>query len=111
MLTEPDHYDRWEAVSPEGREDFYARLRSFAAAVGERGQVVAGVGLAHPKLARTLGPGAGADRAITDGPFTESIEQLGGFYVVDLPDLDTALELARLLPDDLTVEIRPTVEE
>ncbi|MFE5341070.1 YciI family protein [Isoptericola sp. NPDC056578] len=109
LLTQPDHYEIWGAADDAHRERFYARLEAFDSAVAERGAVVAGEGLGHPAAARTLGPGAGGDRAVTDGPFAEAAEQLGGFYVVDVPDLDTAIELARLLPDELTVELRPAL--
>ena len=46
---------------------------------------------------------------MTDGPFAETAEQLGGFYLVDAPDLDVVSELVRLLPE-YTIEIRPTIE-
>ena len=52
----------------------------------------------------------GADRLVTDGPFAETVEQLGGYYLIDAPDLDTAVELAKLLPREYAVEVRPTVE-
>lgn len=107
LLTQPSHYEIWGAADDAHRERFYAQLEAFDAAVAARGAVVAGEGLGHPGTARTLGPGTGGDRAVTDGPYAEAAEQLGGFYVVDVPDLDTAVELARLLPDELTVELRP----
>jgi len=107
LLTQPNHYEIWGAADDAHRERFYARLEAFGSAVAARGAVVAGEGLAHPGTARTLGPGTNGDRAVTDGPYAEAAEQLGGFYVVDVPDLDTAVELARLLPDELTVELRP----
>jgi hypothetical protein len=46
---------------------------------------------------------------ITDGPFAELEEQLGGYYVLDLPDLDAAIEIARQVPwaTEGTVEVRP----
>ena len=47
---------------------------------------------------------------MTDGPYAETVEQLGGFYVVELPDQDTAVELARLLPREYAIEIRPMLE-
>lgn len=49
---------------------------------------------------------------ITDGPFAETVEGLGGFYVFDVPTLDDAIELARQIPAALTgaVELRPMVE-
>jgi hypothetical protein len=45
---------------------------------------------------------------VTRGPFAETVEQIGGFYLVDLPDLDTAVEIAGLLPREYTIEVRPT---
>jgi len=109
MMAEPDHYARWEATPPDEREAFYAQLRRFAAAVRERGEIVAGEGLAHPKTARTLGPGP--DREVTEGPYAESVEQLGGFFLLDLPDLETTVELAATLPEHITIEVRQTVED
>src|SRR5262245_66606029 len=46
---------------------------------------------------------------VTDGPFAETVEQLGGYYVLDLPDLDAAIAVAARLPPVTkgTVEIRP----
>ncbi|SKC51257.1 YciI family protein [Krasilnikoviella flava] len=107
LLTEPDHYDVWEAADAQERGRFFDRLEAFGNAVAERGAIVAGEGLDHHGRARTLGPRTDDGRAVTDGPYAEAAEQLGGFYLVDLPDLDTAVELARLLPDNLTVELRP----
>jgi hypothetical protein len=50
--------------------------------------------------------------ALHDGPFAESKEQLGGFYVIEVPDLDAALAWARKLPltGDGAVEVRPVLE-
>ena len=52
-------------------------------------------------------------RLTTDGPFAETKEQLGGFYLVECPDLDTALEWAEKCPaaqDGGTVEVRPVMQ-
>jgi hypothetical protein len=67
--------------------------------------VVLGDALARPDASVTLRPGAG--RPATEGPYAETVEQVGGFYVVDLPDHATAVELARLLPSEYSVEVRP----
>ena len=50
-------------------------------------------------------------RLVTDGPFAETREQLGGFYIVDVEDLDAAVEIAERIPmvDRGTIEIRPVV--
>ena len=47
---------------------------------------------------------------MTDGPFAETAEMIAGYYDVELPDLDAAVAVARLLPATYTVEIRPTIE-
>ena len=48
---------------------------------------------------------AGEDATVREGPFAETAEQLGGFYLVDAPSLDTVLTHARLLPE-YTIEVR-----
>ena len=108
LMAEEDHFDRWEAADETRRERVYADFHAFSEAVGSRGSIVAGEALDRPATARSVRPGA--DRPVTDGPFAETVEQLGGFYLVDVPDLDTAVELAALLPREYTVEVRPTVE-
>lgn len=44
---------------------------------------------------------------VTDGPFAESTEQLGGFYLVEAPDLDTLLAAVEELPEHYVLEVRP----
>lgn len=53
------------------------------------------------------------DLLLTDGPYTEAKEYLGGFYLVDVPDLDAAIALARRIPaarEGGSIEIRPIIE-
>lgn len=47
------------------------------------------------------------ERVVTDGPFAESTEQLGGFYLVEAPDLDTLLAAIEELPEYYALEVRP----
>ena len=51
-------------------------------------------------------------RLVTDGPFAETREQLGGYYLVDAPDLDEAIDIAARIPGARwgTIEIRPVME-
>lgn len=51
-------------------------------------------------------------KLITDGPFAETREQLGGYFLVDVPDLDAALEIAKRIPGGAkgTIEVRPLVD-
>ena len=108
LLAEDDHFTRWDALSDEEREAELVHHRAFSAAVKERGAIVGGEALTHPASARTLRPGP--DRPVTDGPFAESVEQLGGFYVIDVADLETAVGCARLLPSTYTIEVRECLD-
>ncbi len=108
LLAEDDHFDKWEAADDALRERVYTDFQAFDAAVKARGSVVAGEALDRPGAARTVQPGE--DRPVTDGPYAETVEQVGGFYLIEVPDLETAVELAKLLPREYAVEVRPTVE-
>jgi hypothetical protein len=74
------------------------------------GIVVAGHGLQAPSTATTLSI-RGEKRYIQDGPFADSKEQLGGYYVINVPSLDVALEWAARSPTAATgkVEVRPVL--
>jgi hypothetical protein len=105
LLGGADHFDEWDAADDEVRARSFADYNAFADAVRRRGSIVVGDALHRPETARTVQPGPG--RGVTDGPFAETVEQIGGFYVIDVPDLDTAVELAKLLPRECFVEVRP----
>jgi hypothetical protein len=104
LMAEEDHFDRWEAASEEQQQAFFDGLAAFTAAVRERGEVLLGEALDRPERATTVRGGT-----VTGGPYAETVEQVGGFYVVDLPSHDVAVETARLLPVP-AVEIRPILE-
>ncbi len=108
LLAERDP-EAWDRATQEDRDEVFERHRSFDAAVRERGEVVAGEALALSEEAVTLHAGSGADRLVTEGPYAEVAEQLGGFYLIDVDSVETALELVRLLPEAYTVEIRPAI--
>jgi hypothetical protein len=101
--------EAWDAASEQEREAEMAAHDAFSAAVAARGSVEAGEALALAPEARTLRT-VGGQRVVTEGPYAETVEQLGGFYLLDVDSMDTAVELCRLLPADYTVEVRPVVE-
>ncbi len=72
--------------------------------------IVGGGGLMPTDTATTVRKASGA-QTLHDGPFAETKEQFGGFYLVDVPDLDAALEIARKVPlsQDGSVEVRPLI--
>jgi hypothetical protein len=69
---------------------------------------VGGAGLCSTRSATTVRTTAGK-QTIHDGPFAETKEQLGGYYLIDVPNLDAAIEVAKKLPiyKDGAIEIRP----
>jgi hypothetical protein len=108
LMTEEDTWERWNALSDVQQQAVFDEFTAFSEAVKQRGAVLAGEALDRPESARTIRPGA--DRTVTEGPFAETVEQLGGFWLVDLPDLDSAVAAARLLPEAYSVEVRPVVD-
>ena len=106
LMAEDDHFARWDEADEGHRQRVYDDFERFTHAVGQRGRIVAGEALAHPDGARTVRPGS----AVTDGPYAETAEQLGGFYLIDVPTVDDAVELAALLPDEYNREVREILE-
>ena len=64
----------------------------------EAGQFVGGASLVDSTSATMLTKETGGGESITDGPYADTKEQIGGFYIVDVPDLDAALDIARRIP-------------
>ncbi|MCW2764651.1 MAG: YCII-related protein [Nocardioides sp.] len=108
LMAEEDHFGRWDRSGDADRQAVFDCFRQYTEAVRGRGAVLGGEALASTAEARTLRPGR--DRPATEGPYAETVEQTGGFYLVELPDRDTAVELARLLPPAYTVEVRPIID-
>ncbi len=90
------------------REGMIDRWQEFNDAVTEAGAFITSGRLQDLHSATTVRVRNG-ETLISDGPFAETKEQLGGFYLVDVPDLDAALHWAARMPlDDYgTVEVRP----
>jgi hypothetical protein len=83
----------------------------YTAALNQSGSLLAAEQLAQVDTATSVTMRAG-ERLLTDGPFIETKEHLLGFYLLDVPDLDTALEWAGKMPIVRygTVEVRPVLE-
>jgi hypothetical protein len=78
----------------------------------QAGAFVAGEGLHPSSTATTVRHRAGGERIVSDGPFAETKEQIGGFYLLECRDLDEALEWARKAPvgEGSAVEVRPVMD-
>lgn len=104
LLSEVDHYDRWEALSEDEQMEVFGCFEAFTAAVEARGSIVSGEALDRPEESRFLRGGA-----VTDGPYAETVEQLGSYFLIDVPSFDDAVELAALMPPAYSIEVRPVV--
>jgi hypothetical protein len=92
---------------PKKREAFWASFLPYMKAIKDAGIFVGGAGLQPPAGATTIRLRNG-QRLVQDGPYADTKEQLGGFFIIDVPDLDTALEWAARYPagPDGAVEVR-----
>lgn len=100
----------WDEATAEQRERIMAAHEAFDRAAAEQATILGGEALAPADTTTTLGPDTGSGRTVTDGPYAETVEQLGGYYLLEARDLDTVTELCHLLPDYYTLEIRPVVD-
>ena len=86
--------ETYENPDPKTMEKAYAQVDAFNKRMQESGAWVFAGGLEAPSTATTVDARNG-EAVVTDGPFLETKEQLGGFWVLEAPDLDAALALAR----------------
>ncbi len=99
---------RYADVTPEDWEQMMQAHNAWSASVAAAGaSIVSGEALAGSATSTTVRQSDGGP-VLTDGPFIETKEALGGYYVVDCTDLDQALALARTLPGEV-VEVRPVI--
>jgi hypothetical protein len=99
----------WESASAEERQVVMDAHTAFHKAVAERATMLAGEALAEASSGRTLRHVDGAP-LVTEGPYAEGVEQLGGFYLIEAESHDLVLDLCRLLPTSYAVEVRPVIE-
>ena len=92
------------------KEAYWGAYRAYTQALTQAGVMIGGAGLQLPSQATTIRLRDGK-RQVQDGPFAEAKEQLGGYYVIDVPDLDRALDWAARCPaaSTGTIEIRPNL--
>ena len=100
----------WTEATAEQREAYHAAHEAFDEAARGRAEVYGGEALTGIVNATTLRHDPDGNRLVTDGPFAETTEQLGGFYLVDAPDLDTLTDLCDVLPHAYTIEMRPVAD-
>ena len=95
-------------ATPEQMNEMLAAYGAFGEEAGDR--ILGGEGLQPTSTATTVRVRDG-ERMLTDGPFAETKEQLGGFYLLECKDLDEALAYAKKIPfKNGSVEVRPVMD-
>lgn len=100
-----------QALSETEREQCYRDSTALAHEINARGRYLAAAPL-HPTTTATSLRVREGKSLITDGPFAETHEQLGGYFLIDAEDLDEAIAIAERIPMARrgTIEIRPIIE-
>lgn len=99
-----------QRTDPAKSQAYWGAWGAYVKAMQETGHVVSGAGLQPPSTATTVRVRKG-ERIVQDGPYADTKEQLAGFFVMDLPDLDAALGWAARSPAAAaaSVEVRPVL--
>jgi hypothetical protein len=108
LLLIYDDEKKWASMSEAESGKFFAEYTEFTANVKQSGKYVAGDALQPTSTATTVRVRDGKV-VTTDGPFAETREQLGGYYLVDAKDLDDAIAIAARIPSAKigSIEVRP----
>jgi hypothetical protein len=101
----------WETLQPAETEAVMNEYYAFTEQIRQNGNYVAGEAL-HPTNTATTVRVRSGKVSTTDGPFAETKEQLGGFYLIDAKDLNEAIAIASRIPSARwgSVEVRPVVD-
>ncbi|NIH78545.1 YciI family protein [Amycolatopsis viridis] len=102
----------WESLTEEDRNAVMTGHGAFIDAIRESGEMISTQALADPSNSAVVRVRDGAP-VVTDGPYLEAKEYLGGYYLVDVESRERALELAAMIPDasveGLGIEVRPVM--
>ncbi len=111
LLLIYDDEKLWARMDPEESGQMLKEYFEYTAWLQDKGWFVAGDALQSTASATTVRVREG-DRLVTDGPFAETKEQLGGYYLVQCESLDEAIEAAAHIPSARlgSIEVRPIME-
>jgi hypothetical protein len=100
----------WDSMPGAVQSEMMGQFKAFTQSIRDSGHFQKGERLFNTDKATSVRVRDGKT-LVTDGPFAETKEQLGGFYLVEAPDLDVAIKIASRVPSVVagTVEVRPIV--
>ena len=100
----------WQGMSEDERNTVFGEYGAFTQSIQESGNMVAGDALQPTSTATTVRVTDG-ETLMTDGPFAETKEQLGGYYLINAKDADEALAIAARIPSARygSIEVRPVM--
>jgi hypothetical protein len=111
MLTLIGPEGGWEDSTPEEMKAEMGRWEAYTQSLIDAGAFLAGEGLQESATATTVRIGQDGERLVTDGPFAETKEQVGGFYLLECSDLDEAVAWAEKVPLSAGgIEVRPVMD-
>ena len=101
----------WGQLGQDESRALFGRIESWWGDHQAAGRLVEGHQLQPPDTATTVRRGQDGNLTVTDGPFLEAKEVVGGYGIIDVEDLDAAIALASDWPGPDTIEIRPLLEQ
>jgi hypothetical protein len=111
LLLIYDNEQAWAKMSEAQGREMYQEYGAFTMDIQKSGHMKNGAQLQPVATATSIRVRDGK-RVVTDGPFAETREQLGGFYLIEAKDLDEAIQIGARIPSAKTgtIEVRPLVE-
>ena len=108
LLLIYDEEKNWETMSDEERNGLFGEYGAYTQELQASGKLVGGNPLQPTTTATTVRVRDG-EQVVTDGPFAETKEQLGGYYLIEAKDLNDAIQVASRIPAARTgsIEVRP----
>ena len=106
-----DDEQEWAKMPKEVQDKYMGEYRAFGESVQKSGHYIGGNQL-QPSHTATIVRSRNGKVSTTDGPFVETKEQLGGYYLIDAKDLNDAIQVASRIPSARfgSIEVRPIVE-
>ena len=105
-----DNEQEWAALGEAAHQPIYGEYRKLTDELKANGQYLSGSQLAPTATATSVRVRDG-QQLVTDGPFAETHEQLGGYFLIEAKDLDEAISIAGRVPSARmgTIEVRPLI--